>query len=135
MERNSRKRPWLAAVLGTLATGAGHVYLRRWKRAFGWLAVAVAAAMLLVQPAEMQAFVDGTGPVEPLYPVLSVVLVSAFDAYLVARAQNAAARRAVEPDGTVTNCPQCGKELDDDIDFCPWCTAELAEFRVAEPPE
>lgn len=135
MERNSRKRPWLAAVLGTLATGAGHVYLRRWKRAFGWLVAAVAAATLLVSPSEAQAFIDGTGPLEPLFPVFAVVLTSAFDAYLVARAQNEAARRTVRTDGTVTHCPHCGKELDGDIDFCPWCTAELDQFRVASPDD
>ncbi|SFR35820.1 DUF7575 domain-containing protein [Halogeometricum limi] len=130
MERNSRKRPWLAAVLATLATGAGHVYLRRWKRAFGWLLASFATALVLVSPAEAQAFIDGAGSLEPMYPVLVVVLASAVDAYLVARAHNAAARRSVGSDGSITHCPYCGNELDGDIDFCPWCTNELDGFDV-----
>ena len=24
-------------------------------------------------------------------------------------------------------CPECGKELDPDLDFCPWCTTRLDE--------
>ncbi|GGI93951.1 zinc ribbon domain-containing protein [Halobellus salinus] len=24
-------------------------------------------------------------------------------------------------------CPECGEELDPDLDFCPWCTARLDE--------
>jgi len=40
MQRStSQKRPWLAALLGALVTGFGHLYLRRWRRAVGWLAV------------------------------------------------------------------------------------------------
>lgn len=133
MERNSRKRPWLAAVLG-LVTGAGHVYLRRWKRAAGWIGLSFATT-LLVDPAALQAFYEGAGPVEPVLPVLAVGVASLFDAYVLARAQNEAARRTVDADGTVTHCPYCGKELDGDIDFCPWCTSELDGFRVASPAD
>ncbi|QIB73197.1 zinc ribbon domain-containing protein [Halogeometricum borinquense] len=135
MELKSRKRPWLAAVLGALATGAGHLYLRRWKRAFGWVATAMATGILFVEPAEAEAFLYHQGPIAPMFPVLAVVLASAFDAYLVARAQNETAKRTVNPDGTITHCPYCGKELDGDLDFCQWCTTELDDFRVASPDD
>ncbi|MDS0296243.1 DUF7575 domain-containing protein [Halogeometricum luteum] len=132
MERNSRKRPWLAALFG-LITGGGHLYLRRWKRAVGWIGLSFATSLLVVDPAALRAFYEGTGPIEPVLPVLIVGFASLFDAYFLARAQNEAARRAVGADGTVTHCPHCGKELDGDIDFCPWCTTELDGFRVASP--
>ncbi|MDS0297812.1 zinc ribbon domain-containing protein [Halogeometricum sp. S1BR25-6] len=134
MERNSQKRPWLAALFG-LVTGAGHLYLRRWKRAVGWIGLSFATSLLVVDPAALQAFYEGTGPIEPVLPVLVVGFASLFDAYFLARAQNEAARRTVDADGTITHCPHCGKELDGDVDFCPWCTTELDEFRVASPAD
>ena len=40
-----------------------------------------------------------------------------------------AGRTAVEqvPGSAGAECPECGKELDPDLDFCPWCTARLDE--------
>jgi hypothetical protein len=36
----------------------------------------------------------------------------------------AAGGAAVTASGS-TECPECGKELDPDLDFCPWCTTRL----------
>lgn len=30
------------------------------------------------------------------------------------------------------NCPSCGKELDKDYDFCPYCSYELKEYGEEE---
>ncbi|MFC7069245.1 zinc ribbon domain-containing protein [Halobaculum lipolyticum] len=133
------KRPWLAALLAFVVTGLGHVYLRRWVRAFGWIAVAVAAVLLFVPLETVQAVEIGdptTYPATP-YSVTLVLLASAVDAYLLARRHNEAVERerdAAEAvargddpsDGEALACPNCGKDLDADLDFCPWCTTELA---------
>jgi hypothetical protein len=153
--RTSGKRPWLAALLGTLATGLGHFYLRRWKRGLGWVAVAIAVSALLVPPEAARALVSGGGDVATLAPLLAVGVASVADAYVLARMQQREPRdrtgdgASTDPlseseaesrsrdgngDGAAvgrtsgsadTECPECGKELDPDLDFCPWCTARL----------
>ncbi|ELZ12165.1 hypothetical protein C479_05138 [Halovivax asiaticus JCM 14624] len=126
----SRKRPWLAAVLATLVTGLGHLYLRRWRRALGWLFVVFVTGALFVPPEAMEALVN-EGAIDPvaLAPSLLVGAFSVVDAYLVARALNmrnqAAAAVVNEDESTVSTCPNCGKELDPDLDFCQWCTTSI----------
>jgi len=97
-----RKRPWLAAFLGAAVAGAGHRYLRRWLRALGWLAVATLTSYLFV-PA------------------------SALDAYQLAIVNNYLLRSRSQHDADPTVCPSCDRPVDDDLDFCHWCTAPLAE--------
>ncbi|WP_200531073.1 zinc ribbon domain-containing protein [Halorubrum sp. LN27] len=146
MERTtSQKRPWLAALLGALATGFGHLYLRRWRRAVGWFATLFAVTYVLVDPAAIEALAAGE-PVDPLSvaPTLIVGGASVVDAYVVARAQNAIAQATAATgetrstdsraetetgngvEGTVDSCPNCGKDVDPELDFCHWCTAELS---------
>ncbi|SHG52723.1 zinc ribbon domain-containing protein [Halobaculum gomorrense] len=135
-----RKRPWLAGLLALVVTGLGHAYLRRWLRGFGWFAATFAAILLFVPPDVVEALNTGGpigNPVEALPPVL-VVVASAVDAYMLARRTHAdavdpagaeAGAAAVgsrhRPDESAPSCPNCGKELDADLDFCPWCTTEL----------
>ncbi len=122
----SPKRPWLAALLGVLATGLGHAYLRRWRRALGWVVVLFATTALFVDPSAVDTAASG-GAFEPLAvaPVLVVGGLSVVDAYVLAHAQNAMARLSPSPAGTRTHCPNCGQELDPDLDFCQWCSATL----------
>ena len=131
-----RKRPWLAALLALAVTGLGHVYLRRWGRALGWFAATFAAVVLLVPPEVVDAISTGAAIEDPAaaFPPAFVVVASAVDAYLLARRTNSeaggervAAADADAPDGEATlACPNCGKDLDAELDFCPWCTTELA---------
>ena len=72
MSSQREKRPWLAAFLGTLATGLGHFYLRRWKRGLGWFAAAVATSVLFVPPEAARTLLDGGGDPATLAPVLIV---------------------------------------------------------------
>ena len=156
MSSQRQKRPWLAAFLGTLATGLGHFYLRRWKRGLGWFAAAVATSVLFVPPEAARTLLDGGGDPATLAPVLIVGVASVADAYILARSRQrrsraADARRAAaggedghgDVDGataetatstgekmttdTDEKCPHCGKELDPDLDFCPWCTTRLTD--------
>jgi hypothetical protein len=151
--KRSGKRPWLAALLGTLVTGLGHVYLRRWLRGVGWFAVAVAASALFVPPEAAEGLLSGSGgDLDTLAPLLVVGLASVADAYVLARASQREASEGVgatpsddtatgavadgrasavetRPEGTgeTAECPECGKDLDPDLDFCPWCTARLSD--------
>lgn len=155
----SGKRPWLAALLGTLATGLGHFYLRRWKRGLGWFAVAVAVSTLFVPPEAARALFSGSGgDVRTLAPLLAVGIASVADAYVLARMSQhetrdrsdgspstapesasetgdrstvvAGSAAAGQVSGsTATECPECGKELDPELDFCPWCTTRLGGER------
>ncbi|WP_121823105.1 zinc ribbon domain-containing protein [Halostella salina] len=132
----SDKRPWLAALLAAFVTGLGHLYLRRWRRALGWLLVLFAVTVLFVDPATVNAFATG-GSVDPLAiaPIYVVGAVSVIDAYLLARAGNFVARITPNGDGEFTHCPNCGKELDGDLDFCQWCSTDLADVEVATPAD
>lgn len=159
MDSQGEKRPWLAALLGTLATGLGHIYLRRWKRGLGWFAAAVLASVFFVPPEAAQSLISGDGDPAALAPVLAVGIASVADAYVLARSQQRRSR-AASPRRTRTNdadrsgadagvdrnssppagglstdavddatCPHCGKDLDPDLDFCPWCTTRLDDER------
>lgn len=137
----SRKRPWLAALLGTLATGLGHLYLRRWLRAAGWLAVLFGVTAVFVDPATIEAYADGNAVgVLSIAPILLVTTLSALDAYLLARVQNtvvemSAAAEHRPPSAAVADsrsCPNCGQPLDPELEFCHWCTTELDGGRAAQ---
>ena len=151
--KGSRKRPWLAALLGTLVTGLGHFYLRRWKRGLGWFVVAVAASTVLVPPEAARALLAGAGgDLSTLWPLLAIGVASIADAYVLARlrqqethdrAESAtpatpatettdavAASSGVEAHTAAESnpeCPECGEELDPELDFCPWCTTRLTD--------
>ncbi|SNZ12655.1 zinc-ribbon domain-containing protein [Natronoarchaeum philippinense] len=129
-QSSSQKRPWLAALLGVLAVGFGHFYIRRWRRALGWLLATVSVTTLFVDPAALEAFATFSA-VDPmaLAPTAFVAVLSVVDAYVLAQAQNAAARMTPDENGELTHCPHCGKELDDDLEFCQWCTTPLDEFQ------
>lgn len=122
---HSRKRPWLAALLSALAAGLGHAYLRRWWRAFGWAAAVVCVSALFVDTAVLAAVARGQS-FDPLAvaPTILVGGLSVADAYVLARTQNAMRRVSRAQNGDRTHCPNCGKELDPELDFCQWCSAE-----------
>ncbi|QFU84649.1 zinc ribbon domain-containing protein [Natronorubrum aibiense] len=124
----SQKRPWLAALLAALVTGLGHAYLRRWRRAFGWLAVAFLTTALFVDPTVVDTVATGGGGLDELVatgPMLLVVGLSIVDAYLLARAQTVVSSVPNAASEESHTCPHCGNELDDDLEFCHWCTESL----------
>ena len=141
-ETRSPKRPWLAVLLALAVTGLGHAYLRRWGRAFGWLALVYGALALFVPPEAVEAAVAAMGPgAAPLppstnllvfLPPLAVALGSVVDVYVLARAERDASR-AASADGQVA-CPNCGRDVDAELDFCPWCTTRFGvdDDRVDE---
>ncbi|AGB32729.1 hypothetical protein C488_08777 [Natrinema pellirubrum DSM 15624] len=121
----SQKRPWLAALLAALATGLGHLYLRRLRRALGWIVVSFGVSAAFVDPAAIDALLAGNGTTETLLavaPMLLVVGLSTVDAYLLAYTQQTRTTPSPPSETEPTDCPHCGNELDPDLEFCHWCT-------------
>ncbi|WP_435098120.1 DUF7575 domain-containing protein [Halarchaeum sp. P4] len=130
----------VAAALSVLYPGIGHLYLRAWLRAAGWVALSLITSYLLVPESTLVAYeqaiaagnVGALGsiavPMEAAVGVLVVRLCNVADAYLLAVRQ---ATPSQASDGQPA-CPVCGRELDTDLDFCPWCTTEIEWHYPAE---
>jgi hypothetical protein len=132
----SQKRPWVAAVLGAAAMGLGHLYLRRWRRAFGWFAIFFGVSFLSVEPAALAAVARGSpGDPTALAPVFVVGVLSVADAYLLARARNATTQPVSVPGERPIRCPNCGDELDAELGFCHWCAAAVPGSDAGTPDD
>lgn len=123
-------RTGLAVVLAVLFPGLGHAYLRRWARALLWAGGFLVLAGLTLPPLptsggvveNTRALIEAMPPGATL-ALSTVQLLNAVDAGLLA-----ARGGESEDDGTSSErCPNCGKELDEDLSFCPWCTTRLDE--------
>ena len=137
----SRKRPWIAVLLALVYPGLGHLYLREWIRGIMWFGLIVSSVMLLLpddafpETLSVDAYVAAAAAI-PLHVSLAIVVLSVLsvaDAYYLARRSAAPASTQTPGDGT-RNCPNCGKELDADLDFCHWCTTRIAEDPTDEDP-
>lgn len=133
MTRNrSTKRPWLAAFLALLQPGLGHLYLREWLRAVMWFGFFLSSIALFLpesvftaaQSGGLQAYIDAVSKLslQTMLPILTVEFFNIFDAYWMALRRN----RTVEAVAG-ERCPACGREVDDDLDFCQWCTTPLTD--------
>jgi hypothetical protein len=132
MERAGQKRPWLAAALSLVYPGLGHLYLRSWLRSMMWFGL-VAAALAVLLPMDRLAAADGAVPLavaawetlvalelQTKFLLAGIVTMEAFDAYLLALFGRGGS-------GGDHECPNCGRELDEDLAFCHWCTAPVEE--------
>lgn len=124
MRTRNGRRPWVAVLLAFVYPGLGHVYLREWGRALLWFVLAVGSIVLLApapdtgEVTSIDALLRASQQV-PLAALLALASVTAFsmvDAYLLA------VREPSEHEESGASCPHCGREVDEDIDFCHWCT-------------
>ncbi|WP_436903379.1 DUF7575 domain-containing protein [Halovenus halobia] len=144
----SRKRPWFAVGLTMLVPGLGHLYLRLWGRAVLWIvmtglgltlaapagalpnAFAFEAMLAALSALTVGAVLDffSSLPLESVVLLCGVLALCIVDVYLMALRRNALVDRAerVAAGEQPRQCPNCGREVDPDIDFCHWCTTELA---------
>ena len=132
---DTRRRAIVAAFVGVVGAsigvaGAGHLYLREWRRAASWFAFVLGAGLVL-----LSVFADPTAvtpstldqvPAEVTGPLFVLLFLSTFDAYYVA------ARGAREEGGP--RCPACRGELDPQMTFCPWCATEFENRPPGDPP-
>lgn len=135
MKLATRKQPWLAALLSVAVVGLGHIYLRRWKRAVGWLVVLFASTAFFVDPTALHALATG-GSVDLIgfAPVIGVGSLNVVDAYLLAHVQNTLYGTFGTREN-VTHCPSCGRVVDPDLDFCHWCSTTLEQDADVGPSE
>jgi len=131
MSDTGRKRPWLAALLAFVYPGLGHVYLREWLRAVLWFGLVFSTTALLLGDSVMAPLDDGITveglvtvsqnvPLEASLALFAITALSMADAFWMATRGNTEAE-VVEG----MQCPNCGKELEGDLDFCHWCTTRL----------
>ena len=120
-----RTRRIVAALLALAIAGLGHAYLRLWRRAAGWFVTIVGTGILLVSTFASPDTPVQELPAEVLLPVFALFLLSAWDASRLA-ARGPTSNR--EDDTLV--CPNCGGELDEGLDFCPWCAEPLGDPQV-----
>jgi hypothetical protein len=125
----SYKRPWLAVVLTLAIPGLGHAYLRRWGRGILWFLLIAITIFTLVPEwfqatslSEMLTIAENVSTATTLL-LFGTVVLCVVDAYVMTVQHNQQARRD-HGEATAT-CPNCGRELDADLDFCHWCTTEL----------
>ncbi|MFB6298499.1 MAG: zinc ribbon domain-containing protein [Salinirussus sp.] len=146
----SGKRPWIAAVLALIYPGLGHVYLRLWGRALLWFVFVIASTTVLIPANTFPETVSFTALIEaaraiPFFVSLTILVLTALnivDAYVMARRMAEGATTGTAGLGTTApmagsagtgadgergerTCPNCGKAVDADLDFCHWCTTEL----------
>ncbi|WP_299266380.1 zinc ribbon domain-containing protein [Halorientalis sp.] len=130
MAESARKRPLLAAVLGLVYPGLGHVYLREWARALLWFGLLILTGSLLIPDGvyPTTVTVESLTEMSRAMPLRAVVALSAVtgmnmvDAYILASRSNETSQPVTEG----TQCPSCGREVDADLEFCHWCTTELS---------
>ena len=140
-----QRRLLLTALFGVVGAalgigGAGHAYLRKWRRSVLWFLVSIGSFLALVSvyvpdleaidPYDVAAY-----PPEVITPLVVILGFSVVDALLVAFLDQREANLAPGVGADVSeadegvSCPHCGRSTDPDLDFCTWCTEPL------QPPE
>ncbi|MFD1643627.1 zinc ribbon domain-containing protein [Halohasta litorea] len=132
-QSNTHKRPWLAALLSAIAMGLGQLYLRRWRRAIGWLIVLLGVNVIFVDQTAVTGAQNGElMAILSLLPVPIVGALCVLDAYVLAHATNTVREHSAPVTTEHPPCPNCGKELDPELTFCHWCTTEIEWGRETE---
>lgn len=138
----SRKRAAIAGLFAIIYPGLGHVYLSEWIRAAAWFGGAIMLAVFLVPPSFVEA-VETSGlsglyaasqnlPLRTVIPLFLLRVLNVVDAVWIGLRQGQ--DRSVRPEDAPPMCPECGKELDEELAFCPWCTTRLSEQVDSDHP-
>ncbi|ELY71418.1 zinc ribbon domain-containing protein [Natrinema versiforme] len=129
-------RALLAAGLSVIMPGAGHVLIRDWLRAAAFAGLFVSASALFLPIDQLTA----AGPVTSVdditvyadimaaetdaiaqFLLSFIALFAAIDSTFRALGHSSVGADATEG----PTCPECGKEIDADLEFCHWCTTRL----------
>ncbi|MXV60831.1 zinc ribbon domain-containing protein [Natronorubrum sp. JWXQ-INN-674] len=125
-------RALAAAGLSVFMPGAGHALIRDWLRALVFAGLYI-SAILLFFPTEQIAAAGSISDAMDIATsetdtisqfVLSfLVLFAAIDATFRAMGFPPGSNNGESVEGP--SCPECGKELDADLEFCHWCTTRI----------
>ncbi|WP_226481112.1 zinc ribbon domain-containing protein [Natrinema amylolyticum] len=129
-------RALLAAGLSVIMPGAGHVLVRDWLRAalFAGLFLSVSALFLPIDQLAAAGPITSVDDINAYADVMAEetdAMTQFFLSFIALFAAIDATFRALghSPGGTGDTegltCPECGKEIDEDLEFCHWCTARL----------
>lgn len=129
MSTRNNARPWLAVLLAFLYPGLGHVYLREWLRALVWFFLNVTSFALLMPENAVPETLGFDAlfraaenvPPEAALALVSITVFSMVDAYWMAKRRDT--ETSVKEGAT---CPNCGRDVDPDLEFCHWCSERLA---------
>ncbi|GAB6862273.1 zinc ribbon domain-containing protein [Haloplanus litoreus] len=132
---DTERRAVVAAVVSLAGAvigigGAGHAYLREWGRAFAWFSLVLGAGLVLVGSfANPETATLATLPLQVTVPVVVLLALNTVDAYYVARRGDGggAGTMRTDPEDPTVSCPSCGRDLDPELSFCPWCAGSRNE--------
>ena len=142
---NTERRVALTVVVSVVGSvigiaGAGHAYLREWGRAFAWFSLVLGAGLVLTASfADPETATLAALPLRVTVPIIVLLTLNTVDAYYVAR--RSASAGSIRPTGTdrppngdesVGSCPSCGRDLDPELSFCPWCAGSRDEESVGD---
>ncbi|MFB6139469.1 MAG: zinc ribbon domain-containing protein [Halosimplex sp.] len=128
MSSRTTLRTAVAVLLSFLYPGLGHAYLREWFRSLVWFFLNMTSFALLMPASarpesfgwsELVAAAENVPP-EAALALASITVFSMIDAYWLAKRHK---REEAVEEGTT--CPNCGRDVDPDLNFCHWCTERL----------
>jgi hypothetical protein len=91
MRQRGWVRPAIAVTLGLLATGLGHIYLRRWRRALVWIGAVLFISVFVIPPEAaasnltVEAISAGDADLAVIAPIVGIGIASVADVYMLAR--------------------------------------------------
>ena len=132
-------RALAAAGLSMVLPGAGHALIRDWIRALLFAGIAI-SAMALLLPFETLADAGSVGEATDIFVgetdlvhrllLTGIVFWAALDATFRATAGAGKGNATDAP-----SCPHCGRDLDEELEFCHWCTMPLESESEEEEEE
>ena len=135
---------WLRAIaaagLSVLMPGAGHALIRDWLRALVFAGLYFSAILLFFPTDQIAAAGSISEAMDVLTAETDTVSQFALSFLVLFAAIDATFRAAGFPpssnnSGDGPSCPQCGKELDEDLEFCHWCTTRLEPIEPQDADE
>ena len=132
-------RALAAAGLSVFFPGAGHALIRDWARAllFGGLFV---LTLVFFFPLEAMSTAGSVSEATSIFEAETSRVNQFVLTFIVLFAAADSALRAVgfppgaDESGDGPSCPHCGRELDEDLEFCHWCTTRLEPEAEDEKP-
>lgn len=122
-------RALAAAGLSLVLPGAGHALLRDWIRAVFFAGLFVMTVAFFVPVADLAAAESTSEAMAVLEEEHWAVQASLSFVFLLAAVDAGFRAMGLAPGDQHADsgptCPHCGRELDEELEFCHWCTTRL----------